>query len=99
MIDEHIDYKAKADEVFKYYEEKIFERERDDIDRDSELVFSFSDWINSIDPDDILEIVEIDLEEPDDQEKAVEKLIKIMQEGVDAWLGDPIYNLKGALKC
>ena len=100
MIDEHIDYKQLADEVFKYFEEKVFERERDDIDRDSELVFSFSDWINSVDSDDILEIVDFDLEDTDDVEKACEKLIKTINNGVDKWLGNPvdelIKDLKGA---
>ena len=98
MIDEHIDYKQLADEVFKYYEEKIFERERYDLDRNYDLIFSFSDWLGSVDPDDILEIIEIDLKDPDDQEEAVEKLINIMQKGIDKWLGNPVDDLIKDLK-
>ena len=100
MIDEHIDYKQLADEVFKYYEEKIFERERYDLDRDYDLIFSFSDWVRTLDSDDIIEIVDFDLEDSDDVDKACEKLIKIINNGVDKWLGNPvdelIKDLKGA---
>ena len=100
MIDEHIDYKAKADEVFKYFEEKVFERSRYDIDRDYDLIFSFSDWVRDLDTGYILEIVDFDLKDFDDVEKACEKLIKIINNGVDKWLGNPvdelIKDLKGA---
>jgi len=98
MIDEHIDYKAKADEVFNYFEEKVFERSRYDLDRDYDLIFSFSDWVRDLDTDDILEIVDFDLKDPDDVAEACEKLIKIINNGVDKWLGNPVENLIKDLK-
>lgn len=93
MRDEHIDYNKLADEVFYYFEGNIFERERDDVSRDFELVCAFGDWLGRLDVNDLVEIVDIDMKDPDDVSEVAEKLINIMHKGVDKYLGNPFDDL------
>lgn len=90
-----------ADKIFRYYEENIFERERTDISREEELVFSFADWVE--DENNFRDIVELsdgfcDYKDIDDVEHAYNELVNFMMKGVDKWLGNPVENLIKDLK-
>ena len=93
MRDEHIDYKDLADKVFEYFENNVFEREDISVSRDFELICSFGDWVDSLSPEDLFEIVEIDMKDTDDAVEVAQKLLVIMSKGVDKWLGNPFEDL------
>lgn len=105
MTNRKIDYTEKANRLFNWFEEKKFERERNDVSRDFELVCAYSDWLDTFETGDLAEMTGLyaDFKDTDDAEKEEMKLMAYIRKGIDKYLGNPveelIKKLQGAEKC
>lgn len=82
-----IDTKVRYDNLFWWFENNKFKNEGN-YPRATNLVFEFSDWIESIDDDELAERLGLfaDFKDVDDACKAASQAREEMIRGIDNWL-------------
>lgn len=69
----------KADELWYYFERELFTNEGR-FSYDTNLVFAFSDYVNSLSNEDLCEFLDIDSHE------IADKFRLLLNNGIDVWL-------------
>ena len=82
-----IDTKVRYDNLFWWFENNLFKNEGN-YPRKTNLVFEFSDWIESMDDDELAERLGLfaDFKDVDDACKAANQAREEMIRGIDNWL-------------
>lgn len=82
-----INTKERYDRLFRWFEENEFTNEGD-YPRETNLVFEFSDWLDSIDDGDLADRLGffMDFKDVDDAVVAAEQARKELTRGVNKWL-------------
>lgn len=80
-------YKDKLDELFFWFENNEFKNEGN-YPRNTNLVLEFSDYIDKLDDDDLVDKLELlaDYKDPDDALKAAAAIRIEIENGIDRWL-------------
>lgn len=95
MNDNHISYKEKADNLFYWFEENIYSKEKGD--SAMSVYFAFYDWL--LDAENVDTVVDKsgllgDFKDPDDAEEAANKLLKYILSGLDRFFDNGLWWMK-----